>query len=347
MREEERHETDNTELTLIINCYRQLNTLMSSVPEPINYQTGRREKRGVITAIAIGIMAILATSAAAASSSYGSYNKVELREMEDKVNVIKSATLNKLESIKQQVELTEKRHFTTLQALHKVQASITRGDKSTWYYHWVNLAISSAKRHVTNMEDIINTTARGHAHIALLNIRDLTEIWDNISSYAATMGLTPMTTHYLDLLNYDANFIRRRMAKGNIDVTVYVSVPLTGPDAVMQVYMYTGMPFPVKPGFFVNIESKFQYIAISKGDCKFRAMTLNDFLKCKRVGDSYLCKDGNVVRHVPLFNYSKPPKDMDPIERELCLIALFKEKYEHARKHCLITFQRQTPQLNK
>jgi hypothetical protein len=32
----------------------------------------------------------------------------------------------------------------------------------------------------------------------------------------------------------------------------------------------------------------------------------------------------------------------DPIERELCLIALFKEKYKHARKH-----QRQTPQVKQ
>jgi hypothetical protein len=81
-------------------------------------------------------MSILATRAAAAlmvSSSYGSKNKVELREMEDKVNVIKSATLNGLETIEKQLELTEKRHFTTLQVLHEVQASITRGDKSTWY----------------------------------------------------------------------------------------------------------------------------------------------------------------------------------------------------------------------
>jgi hypothetical protein len=70
--------------------------------------------------------------------------------------------------------------------------------------------------------------------------------------------------------------------------------------------MFTGMPFPVKPGLFVHIESEFQYIAISKGDVKCRAMTLKDFLKCKRVGDSYFCKDGNVVRDVP--NYSKPPK---------------------------------------
>jgi hypothetical protein len=153
--------------------------LMSPVPEPISYQTGRREKRAVITAIAIGILAILATSAAAAhlaSSSYGSYNKVELRETEDKVNVIKSDTLNGLENIEKQVELTEKRHFTTLQALHEVQAAIKRGDNSTWYYHWVNLAISSAKRHVTNTENIINTAARGHAHIALLENRNLTEI---------------------------------------------------------------------------------------------------------------------------------------------------------------------------
>jgi hypothetical protein len=125
-REDECHKTDKTELTLIINPYRQLNTLKSPIPEPIHFQTGRREKRGVITAIAIGILTILATSAAAAhmaSSSYGSYDKVELREMEDKVKVIKSATLNGLETIKQQFKLTEKRHFTTLQALHKVQAS--------------------------------------------------------------------------------------------------------------------------------------------------------------------------------------------------------------------------------
>jgi hypothetical protein len=32
--------------------------------------------------------------------------------MKDKVNVIKSATLNGLENIKKQVKLTEKRHFT-------------------------------------------------------------------------------------------------------------------------------------------------------------------------------------------------------------------------------------------
>jgi hypothetical protein len=84
-------------------------------------------------------------------------------------------------------------------------------------------------------------------------------------------------------------------------LTTYVSVPLTGPDAVMQVYMFTGMPFPVKPGFFVHIKSEFQYIAISKRDVKFQAMTLNNFLKCKRVGDSYFCKDGNVVRDVPNY----------------------------------------------
>jgi hypothetical protein len=101
-REDKRHKTDKTELTLIINRYKQQNTLISAVPEPINFQTGRREKRGVITAIAIGILAILATSAAAAhmaSSSYESYDKVDLREKEDKVNVIKSATINGLETI--------------------------------------------------------------------------------------------------------------------------------------------------------------------------------------------------------------------------------------------------------
>jgi hypothetical protein len=115
-----------------------------------------------------------------------------------------------------------------------------------------------------------------------------------------------MTTHYIDLLNYDTNFIRRKMDEGNIDITVYVSVPLTGPDTVMQVYMLTGMPFPVKPGFFEHIKSEFQNIAISKGDVKFRAMTLNDFLKCKHVGHSYFCTHSGTsrMRQSPPDRYS-------------------------------------------
>jgi hypothetical protein len=52
------------------------------------------------------------------------------------------------------------------------------------------------------------------------------------------------------------------------------------------------------------------------------------------------------VRDVP--NYlKKKNRGTDPIERELCIIVLFKEKYKHARKHCLITFQRQPPQVNQ
>jgi hypothetical protein len=66
--------------------------------------------------------------------------------------------------------------------------------------------------------------------------------------------------------------------------------------------MYAGMQFLVEPGFFVNIESEYQYIGISKDDLKFCAMMLNNFLKCKCVGNSYFCKEGNVVCDVP--NYS-------------------------------------------
>jgi hypothetical protein len=108
-------------------------------------------------------------------------------------SVLPDSVIPRLQAIKKQFNLNEKRDFTTLQALHEVQASIKLGEKSPWYYHWVNLAINSAKRHVTNTEDIINAAARGHAHIALLDNRNLTAVWNNMTSYAAIMGLTPMT----------------------------------------------------------------------------------------------------------------------------------------------------------
>jgi hypothetical protein len=40
--------------------------------------------------------------------------------MEDKVNKIKSATINGLETIKKSFKINEKRDFTALQALHEV-----------------------------------------------------------------------------------------------------------------------------------------------------------------------------------------------------------------------------------
>jgi hypothetical protein len=61
-----------------------------------------------------------------------------------------------------------------------------------------------------------------------------------------------VTTDYVDILNYDCNFIIKKKAAGNIEITVYVSVRLTGQDAVMQIYEFTGMPFPVEPGFFYS-----------------------------------------------------------------------------------------------
>jgi hypothetical protein len=91
----------------------------------------------------------------------------------------------------------------------------------------VNLAISLAKRRITNTEDIINAAARGEAHIALLDDRNQTAVWNNMSSYVATMGLTRMTMHYFNLLNYNCKFIRKKTDTGNIGIIVYVSVPLT------------------------------------------------------------------------------------------------------------------------
>jgi hypothetical protein len=61
------------------------------------------------------------------------------------------------------------------------------------------------------------------------------------------MDLTP--THYVNILNHDCNFIKKKKAAGSIDIIVYVSVPLTGQDVVVQIYEFTGMLFPVEPVF--------------------------------------------------------------------------------------------------
>jgi hypothetical protein len=52
-------------------------------------------------------------------------------------------------------------------------------------------------------------------------------------------------------------------------------------------------------------------------------MTLNDFLKCKRVGNSYFCNEGKVVRDVP--DYSKPQATTTPLNANYVSL-LYSEK---------------------
>lgn len=56
-------------------------------------------------------------------------------------------------------------------------------------------------------EDFVKGSSRDEAKLALLNNRNLTEIWNNMCLCAATMNLRPMSTHYIDMLNYKTNFI--------------------------------------------------------------------------------------------------------------------------------------------
>jgi hypothetical protein len=196
-REDKCHMTDKKELTFIINRYRQINTLLSLVPEPINYQTGRRRKRGAFTTITIGIMAILATSSVSAhmaSSSYGSYNKVELRKMENKVNIIKNVTIDSFTSIEKQFNLQKKRDNTTLQALNKVQESIKRRQKVLMVLPLDQLSHQLSKALGHEHWRYRQCSSLVPAHIALLDNRNLTAVRNSMSSYAATMDLTPITT---------------------------------------------------------------------------------------------------------------------------------------------------------
>jgi hypothetical protein len=278
----------------------------------------RRNKRFFLLAIGFIIAAI-----AIAGTSYALYKRSELNKMKANTNTLASAQVQEMSAIQNQA-------YSQKELAHLVQGAV-----ATVADEYGNIeetqhdiqAIYVAEKRVALYEDIMTAALNKQVSPAIFNDIDIEATTNMVIEYAAKNHLVPIASFYSDILQMETSFIASPEG-----YTLYIHVPLMGPASGMFIYQHAKLPMPLGDGFHALIESRQEYLAINSLGSYFKAMTAADIANCRRMGDYYVCDRGNVVRQAPSSQSTTSVKDP-----EVCLWALFKEKYDIAASTCDIS----------
>ena len=308
----------------------------------------RREKRFAIT-LGIGIAAlIVGASATAIGIEYGAHSSLktdqsaeDLMGLEAKLNTINDIQIAADHAISDNIEQSWKVHQLTMVAVNEIADNTNLMSTNNLVDHTLNRLEAEA----TRVETIMAAAIQNQAHPAMLEHRNISEWHRKTLAIADSRGLVPLVRYGLDYLQFDTTYIAEGKAGPDRDLFVHINVPLTSTKSIMTIMRYTQLPVAVSGGFEITIESNHEFIAISDDNTLFRPLTLSDFLRCKRLGRTFLCDKGNVVRK---WNDKMAIITQDTTrDSGLCLINLLREKYEAARFHCDITFTKASPQIRQ
>lgn len=306
---------------LLIRC-EKLHQLKMLTPggDPI------REKRFFVELV---LLTIFLTSLA--TTGYAIFKSTELEKMAAHLNTLTAAEITNLKSTILLGDSTEALAYL----VKATNREASRHLSNMHTFRWHTEAISMARRRIEKDEATI--TALMTHRIAAATIRDvnLTDLGQQILKYTSKRNLVPIAKFFSDWLQVDASFLATPHG-----FDIYLHLPLMGKGSEMDIYRHINLPIPLSGEHHLAVDTSMEYFAVTGNARLFRGMSTAELLQCNRVGDFYTCPRGNVV--------SRPPKgdaiitEKDP---QVCLWALFKQKYLLAKTVCDLSITTRRPQV--
>jgi hypothetical protein len=181
------------------------------------------------------------------------------------------------------------------------------------------------------------TSQRELAHLVQGTVHEVDRVYGLLETSKWDEAALGVATS--DWLQHETSFIA---TEGGYDL--YVHIPLMGKDSGMDIHRHVRLPIPLDGDYHLNIEAADEYIAVTSDGALFRAISAADLADCRKYGDFFACDRGNVVRRAPEIglNQAEPTKD-----GELCLWALFYQKYALAREVCDMTISPQVDMVKQ
>jgi len=158
---------------------------------------------------------------------------------------------------------------------------------------------------------------------AALEMVGIDTLFEGVRKTAGRQGFELLVGNALDLLQCRASFLRDT----NGLIRIFIHVPMADPEAGrMEVFRFVPFPMQVSSESFMHIDVQKKIIAISKTQKTFRILDTDELASCTRVGSTFLCENGNVVR--------KPREDVTGVDEEQCLYWLFLQHFVNVKRMC-------------
>lgn len=183
------------------------------------------------------------------------------------------------------------------------------------------IQISKAMEELHRMVECISLgTERLLTHrlpFCFTNTTNLIKAHERLSKEASTRGLSPIQTSMTAYLQYEISFIIQ-----NKLLHIFIHVPLSDQSKHLELLKFFSVPIPISPGFHMQIETKQQFLAISKEG--FHTTISNQVLdQCRQFREIYFC---------PL------PLILKRRFSDTCLGSIYKQNYTNLQQKCPVVF---------
>ncbi|MCK5806018.1 MAG: hypothetical protein KAI66_24515, partial [Lentisphaeria bacterium] len=186
-------------------------------------------------------------------------------------------------------------------------------------------ANSLARREIEIAEEALAAVLSGKLSQSALSTMDVYRISEAIREFAEPKGLTPLATFFTAWLQLPASFVSTPTG-----FSLLLHIPMVHQGSEMNIFRKENLPLPMSAEYNLEIDSHYDYLAVSADGQRFRALSRADLEDCTKIGDFYACVRGNVARKPPKGDaWTMPGKDP-----EVCIWALYSQEYDLAKRRC-------------
>ena len=182
--------------------------------------------------------------------------------------------------------------------------------------------VSTLEEQADILLNVATDLMKGRLHASALSHAAYHEIFKDLQRQVNDSHLKLLIARPTDILQCETEFLAADM-----QLTVVVRVPTAATDDQLYLYQYLPVPVEITPGVMMTIETPLDVIAGNwHQKDRFRAMTMNDLQRCKRINGYHICDDGNISR--------KAESLAGEVSAEACIWALFAQVYDMVRTAC-------------
>ena len=272
-----------------------------------------KQKRFAFTLGVVAVTAILSLTA-------GLYAITELKDIQRKAKKLGKAQEEQLQEIEAMLNASRD--------LAGIVKRLPEMEKDKWGFDikvvYYETALDEIREKVTLAENAIRAAALGRLDITTLDANGVTEAIYKMKNFARENNLEVVTSNMNDLLHVPTSITQTRDG-----FSLIAHIPMIDPSSTLIVYQHIRLPLPAGEGFFYQLETSQDVLAIHEDDSVYKEMSMVELIAdCVKLGNFYACPRGNAVR--------KPPRETGKTRDDpgLCLYGIFTGNSETANSAC-------------
>ena len=270
----------------------------------------------------IGItIAILVTLA---MTAYGIYTAVELKKLRDETDATREALMRTQDIFGDAWRLDQRAAGIANHTAHTV-AAMRVSQLDSFYLRRIDDATVTLELYLHEVETIYNAALDGRlAHQAIARL-DTNKVVQTLRENLRQKGQRPVVQRMSDILQLPISFA---LDESGLDLLVHI--PTAADGSYLQMYRWVPLPIPIKGDFHALIKPDCTVLAVSDDDTRYRCFSDSELTECIRTGTYWNCLKSNVIQKI---DTNKPVVARNGAT---CLLALFLQRYEDARRACRV-----------